>query len=76
MVVYHGLDDPRLLPRPAAVAVGNFDGLHLGHRKILARLCRLAGRRGLRSLVLTFDPHPERALGRKSVLMIDTPEQR
>jgi len=76
MVVYHGLDDPRLLPRPAAVAVGNFDGLHLGHRKILSRLCRLAARRGLRSLVLTFDPHPERALGRKSVLMIDTPGQR
>jgi len=76
MVVYRGLDDLRLLPRSTAVAVGNFDGLHLGHRKILSRLCGLAGRRGLRSLVLTFDPHPERALGRKSVLMIDTPGQR
>lgn len=76
MVVYRGLDDPRLLPRPAAVAVGNFDGLHLGHRRILARLCALAERRGLRSLVLTFEPHPERALGRKSVRMIDTPDER
>jgi len=76
MVVFRGLDDRRLLPLPAAVAVGNFDGLHLGHRKILARLCRLARRRGLRSLVLTFDPHPERALGKRSVRMIDTPEQR
>lgn len=76
MVVYHGLDDPRLLPRPAAVAVGNFDGLHLGHRKIMSRLCALAEHKGLRSLVLTFDPHPERALGKKSVRMIDTPEQR
>lgn len=76
MVVYRGLDDPRLRPRPAAVAVGNFDGLHLGHRKILSRLCRLAGREGLRSLVLTFDPHPERALGKRSVRMIDTPDQR
>ncbi len=76
MVVYHGLDDPRLLPRPAAVAVGNFDGLHLGHRKILSRLCELAGGRGLRSLVLTFEPHPERALGKRSVRMIDTPGQR
>ena len=75
-MVVCGLDDRRLLPRPAAVAVGNFDGLHLGHCKILSRLCGLAGRRGLRSLVLTFDPHPERALGRKSVLMIDTPGQR
>ena len=76
MVVYRGLDDPRFRLRPAALAVGNFDGLHLGHRKILARLCRLAGRHGLRSLVLTFEPHPERALGRRSVRMIDTPDQR
>jgi len=76
MVVYYGLDDPRLSPRPSAVAVGNFDGLHLGHRKILSRLCDLAGRRGLRSLVLTFEPHPERALGKRSVRMIDTPDQR
>jgi len=76
MVVYRGLDDRRLLRRPAAVAVGNFDGLHAGHQKILASLCRLARRRGLRSLVLTFEPHPERALGKRSVRMIDTPEQR
>jgi len=76
MVVYRGLEDPRLRPLPSAVAVGNFDGLHLGHRRILDRLCRLAARRGLRSLVLTFEPHPERALGRTSVLMIDTPAQR
>lgn len=76
MVVYRGLDDRRLRRLPAAVAVGNFDGLHAGHRKILSRLCRLARRRGLRSVVLTFDPHPERALGKRSVRMIDTPEQR
>ena len=76
MVVYHGLDDVRLLPRPAAVAVGNFDGLHIGHRMILSKLCALAKKRGLRSLVLTFDPHPERTLGRRSVRLIDTPEKR
>jgi riboflavin kinase/FMN adenylyltransferase len=76
MVVYRGLDDALLLPRPAAVAVGNFDGLHLGHQKILAKLCALAEKRGLRSLVLTFDPHPERALGKRSVRMIDSPEKR
>jgi riboflavin kinase/FMN adenylyltransferase len=76
MVVYRGFDDPRLAARPSAVAVGNFDGLHLGHRRLLARLCALARKRGVRSLVLTFAPHPERALGRSSVLMIDTPEGR
>jgi riboflavin kinase / FMN adenylyltransferase len=76
MVVYRGLDDRRLPPRPAAVAVGNFDGLHLGHRKLLARLCALAKERSLLALVLTFEPHPERALGKRSVRMIDTPAQR
>ena len=76
MVVYRGLDDRRLPARPAAVAVGNFDGLHLGHRKILARLCALAEERALLALVLTFEPHPERALGKKSVRLIDTPGQR
>lgn len=76
MVVFRGLSDPRLPVRPSAVAVGNFDGLHLGHRRILSRLCRLAGERGLRSLVLTFEPHPERALGKRSVRMIETSDQR
>jgi riboflavin kinase / FMN adenylyltransferase len=76
MIVYRGLDDRRLRARPSAVAVGNFDGLHLGHRRIITRLCGLARREGLRSLVLTFEPHPERALGKRSVLMIDTPDQR
>ena len=76
MVVYRGLDDRRLPSRPAAVAVGNFDGLHLGHRRLLDRLCGLARERGLQALVLTFEPHPERALGKRSVRMIDTPEQR
>jgi riboflavin kinase/FMN adenylyltransferase len=76
MVVFHGFEEFRPLPRPAAVAVGNFDGLHLGHRKILARLRDLAASRNLASLVLTFDPHPERALGKKAVRMIDTLDQR
>jgi len=76
MVVAHGFEKLPSLPRPAAVAIGNFDGLHLGHRKILARLCELARSRDLLSLVLTFDPHPERALGKRAVRMIDTPDQR
>jgi riboflavin kinase/FMN adenylyltransferase len=76
MVVFRGLSDPRLPVRPSAVAVGNFDGLHLGHRKLLARLCALAREKRLRSLVLTFEPHPERAIGRRSVQLIDTPAQR
>jgi riboflavin kinase/FMN adenylyltransferase len=41
---------------PRAVAIGNFDGYHLGHRAVVARLLQAAD--GLRSTVYTFDPAP------------------
>jgi riboflavin kinase/FMN adenylyltransferase len=52
-------------PRPArwqkpVLALGNFDGLHRGHTKIIERVRRVAAERGATSLVLTFDPHPPR----------------
>lgn len=62
--------------RKTAVAIGNFDGLHPGHQRLLQTLCRIAREKGLRSVVLTFDPHPERAFGRGRTLMIETLEQR
>lgn len=45
-------------PEPIALTVGNFDGLHLGHRAILARLRDAARQRGLPPCVMTFEPHP------------------
>jgi riboflavin kinase/FMN adenylyltransferase len=42
------------------LALGNFDGLHRGHTKIIERVRRVALERGGTSLVLTFDPHPPR----------------
>ncbi|MBI2015376.1 MAG: bifunctional riboflavin kinase/FAD synthetase [Candidatus Rokubacteria bacterium] len=44
--------------RPGAVALGAFDGIHLGHRAILGRAVTLARERGLEALACTFDPHP------------------
>lgn len=44
--------------RPAAVAIGNFDGVHLGHRALIARAQQLAAAHDARTVVLTFDPHP------------------
>ncbi len=44
--------------RGAAVAIGNFDGVHKGHRLLVARALEAAGARSLRSVVLTFDRHP------------------
>ena len=56
-------DDPR--PdrwRQPVLALGNFDGVHLGHRTIVERVVRAAARRASTPVVLTFDPHPTRVL--------------
>lgn len=44
--------------RPAALTIGNFDGVHCGHQAMLARLAEAAADLELPSAVLTFDPHP------------------
>ena len=44
------------------LALGNFDGLHRGHRKILERLRRVAAERAATPVVMTFDPHPPRVV--------------
>src|SRR5690349_6101567 len=61
MDVIHYPEDPRPLSwRSPVLALGNFDGLHRGHVKIIERIQRGAGERGGTSVVLTFDPHPPR----------------
>jgi len=42
----------------AAIAIGNFDGVHLGHRALIAQARELAAATGALSVALTFDPHP------------------
>lgn len=49
------------LPR-AVVTIGNFDGVHLGHREIFRRLKRAAAELGGVSVVITFEPHPLKVL--------------
>src|SRR5574340_1561423 len=55
MRITHGF---RSLGTPHAVTIGNFDGLHLGHQAMLARLQDVARSRGLPTCVLSFEPHP------------------
>ena len=43
---------------PIALTIGNFDGVHLGHQAMLARLCEEARRDGLAACAMTFEPHP------------------
>lgn len=46
----------------SAVTVGSYDGVHRGHRIIIARMVALAKARSLRSVVVTFEPHPRMVL--------------
>ena len=56
-------DDPRPAHwRRPVVALGNFDGLHRGHQKIVERVCRQAREHGATPVVMTFDPHPPRVV--------------
>ena len=43
---------------PLALAIGNFDGMHLGHQALLRRLIETAKLQNLKSAVMTFEPHP------------------
>lgn len=57
MKVFRGL--PNAASRaPCALAIGNFDGVHLGHQTLLARLRDAATRLGIEAAVMTFEPHP------------------
>lgn len=76
MKVFTGFDGLPRFRRGTVVAVGNFDGLHLGHRRILARVTALSRKEGLRSVVLTFFPHPARALAGQAVPLVQTLDQR
>ena len=50
------------VPAPVVLAIGVFDGLHLGHRSVLSRALREAARLGGTAVPLSFDPHPARVL--------------
>ena len=49
---------PATLQSPCALAIGNFDGLHLGHQALLNKLIQVAQTQHLISAVITFEPHP------------------
>ena len=59
------------------VTVGNFDGVHLGHRAILGRVCQRARELDSQPVALTFDPHPAKVLKPESNLrLLTTPAQK
>ena len=59
------------------LSIGNFDGLHLGHQKILKTVVKRAKELGLHSTVMTFSPHPMRVLApQRPLRLISTLEQK
>ena len=65
MNIYHSLDSFHRL-ECAVVTSGTFDGLHIGHKKILARLKEISIQSGGESVVLTFWPHPRMVVSEDS----------
>jgi riboflavin kinase/FMN adenylyltransferase len=70
---------PQNIPHPpadCAVAIGNFDGIHRGHQKIIRVLLTTAEKEGLYPLLLTFHPHPAEILTDRKIELLQTLEQR
>jgi riboflavin kinase/FMN adenylyltransferase len=62
VAVYRSLAEIPADLGPVVAAIGNFDGVHLGHRELLSSAVKEARERGARALAITFDPHPEQFL--------------
>ena len=62
MKIFRHIEDRALSLRESVATLGNFDGIHLGHQALVRNAVRDAGRLGILSVVLTFEPHPLKVL--------------
>lgn len=69
---------PNSYPKiPSVITIGTFDGVHLGHKKIIKRLQNIASAKGLQSVILTFFPHPRMVLQTAlEIKLLNTIEER
>src|SRR5258708_24035902 len=75
--LFHGLDELPAGFGPSALTIGNFDGVHAGHRRILRRVRDTAEESGWKASVLTFDPHPTKVVAPdRAPRLMTLPEQR
>jgi len=68
-----GLQGLKARHRGAAITVGSFDGIHLGHGALIARACALAALAGKPAMMLTFEPLPREYLSAQSQPALDPP---
>ena len=73
MQIYRSLNELAANTIPSVVTVGNFDGVHCGHRMVIASVIARARELGTRSAVVTFDPHPAHVLHSGPRLPLITP---
>ena len=73
MKIFRSLTDIPSDFGPVVATIGNFDGVHCGHRWVIDRVNARAQELGLRSLALTFDPHPVRVLRPEAAHSLITP---
>ena len=71
--VFHSLAEIPAGFGPSVAAIGNFDGVHLGHQEILSALVRESREQHARAVAITFDPHPEQFLNPSAALRLLTP---
>lgn len=65
------------LKNPSIATIGTFDGVHLGHQKILKSLISHSKKQNLNSVLITFDPHPRKVIDPKSKIeLINTIEEK
>jgi riboflavin kinase/FMN adenylyltransferase len=76
--LFHDTADAKaFLKQGSALTIGNYDGLHVGHRSILTDVFFTARKLGLKSALLTFEPHPVKVLApQMAPLLINTLEQK
>lgn len=65
MIAIYGLRWFKLPRHRSVVAIGIFDGVHAGHARVISSAVRRAKALGLKSVVMTFDPHPAKVLGHR-----------
>jgi riboflavin kinase/FMN adenylyltransferase len=77
MRVFRTLDEVPPDFGPSALTIGNFDGVHAAHRRILRRVKEVAAERGLKASALTFNPHPSKVVApARAPRLMTAPEQR
>lgn len=77
MRVHQSIENYQHKEQSSVLTIGTFDGVHIGHQKIIHRLNEIKKRQGERSMILTFFPHPRRILDHSNdIKMLTTMEEK